>query len=119
MRCRAPNRCASGRDQIEGGRFDLAAEHAATHQPGVDEQVVFCCKRPIMIAITPLSPNRSSSRSCSPKRRGIVHDRQHVLLGVAPGGQIELVGLVDELDNALQADLVEATPDELHLQARR
>ena len=69
------------------------------------------------MAMMPLSPKRSSRRNCSPNALGVCITREHVFLGVAPRGQIELVGLVDELHGALQADLVEAAPDQLHLQA--
>ena len=40
----------------------------------------------------------------------IGHHRDHVLVRVAAGGQVELVGFVDELHDALQSDPVEPLP---------
>ena len=47
--------------------------------------------------IIPLSPKRSARRTCSVKTSGSAMKRCDVGFGVAPRGQVELVGLVDQL----------------------
>ncbi len=86
-------------DGFQGGRLDLAAEHAAAHQPGVDsERRRHCSSRPATITlIRPLSPKRSRSRTLQAASAGSAISRCDLGLGVAARREVELVALVDEL----------------------
>ena len=96
--------------------LDAAAEHPAGHQPGVDAAL----PRRIHMADDDgddaVVAEPVDQADLQAERLRIGHDRQHLLLGAATGGQVELVGLVDELDDPAEADAVEPAPDQLHLQ---
>ena len=48
--------------------------------------------------------------------RGIAHHVAHLVLRVAEGGQVELIGLVDELHDAIEVEVIEETRLQSHLE---
>ncbi len=89
--------------------FHGAAQHAAAHEPGVDIPGLRGVRRGpadrdarhAEIAEAVLQPDLES------EYRRVLLDRGDFGLGVAPRGQIELIGLVDELDDPPAARRIE------------
>ena len=104
-------------DDAQRRFLDLAAEHPAAHQPGIHEQIAVVDHAADDDGDDAVVAEAVEQAQLQPEGLRILHQREHVFVGIAPRRQIELVGLVDELNGALQPDLVEPPPDQVHLQA--
>ena len=91
---------------IEHGTLNLPVEHAATHQPGVDDPVVGLAQAyhhadHAVVTKTVFQPDLQ--RQC----RRVGFKRHDLGVSAPAGGQVELIGLVDQLRNTRTADGVE------------
>jgi len=107
------------RDKIERRRLDLPAEDATTHQPGIDCQVFAVGHLADHDADNSVVAKPVDQAQLQPEGARIIDQRQHILFRIAPGRQVELIGLVDQLHRALQPDLVEPLPDQPHFKAAK
>lgn len=112
-----------GGEDGEGGLLDLATEDAAAHQPGVD------CGGAGCLAVGREVENDDGDDAVIAEAvgeaeleaddGGVVEHRADVGFQVAAGGEVELIGLVDELGDARDAGGVEWGPEEPHVEAAK
>ena len=86
--------------------FKLSAEHAAAHHPILDLEHVVLCRRRAQDhrADEPVVAQAIQEAKLQGYGPGIFHDPRNLFAGVPTRRGVELIGLVDELDDASVID---------------
>ena len=106
-----------GGHQVHRRLLHLPAQHPAAHQPRIQHKIVRRIHPADHDGDDAVIAKRVGQPQLQAEAPQVRHHRQHIVLGIAAGGQVELVGLVDQLHDAGQAGAVERPVQQLHPQA--